>query len=361
VWATSANGFAAAILGEYEDSHTDRRRLAPYGGRPATLVNEAIVPKILLITTRHDLSADLLIREFERRSLPWLRWNLEDFPVRDQLRWHPGVGAFLRIRGGDYTLNNFRSAWYRRTAPPDLPGELAPGGTTEFVRKELRAFLDGLWKTSACSWVNRPTSVEDAENKLVQLDVAQQIGFLIPQTLVTNDAAAAAEFISSKPSAIAKSIASGGLEMDGSRWSLFTHAVTEGDLNPNTALEIAPCIFQERVPRKSDIRTTAVGDRLFSAEITIRGERDTREVDWRAVDSKSLHYEAHTLPPRVEELCRSMLRHFGLCYGCFDFIKTDDDRYVFLEINPSGQWGWIEHELGFPITRTLTQLLATGT
>jgi len=314
--------------------------------------------QILLVTTRNDFSADLLIAELGRRGAPCVRWNLEDFPIQSQLTWRPETGAALLKSGAQtHPWNAFKSAWYRRTAPPRLPAELAPGGMTDFAIKEIAVFLEGVWDTTECFWVNPPARVRAAENKLWQLATAKGIGFAIPRTVVTNDPSAVCELVRSVPAAIAKAISCSGTEFEGETWSLFTRPVTETDLQPQMAIRVAPCIFQERIERKSDIRVTVVGSRLYSAEITIRGERAVGETDWRAVDSKHLAYEPHTLPVKLAELCQSMLRQLGLKYGCFDFLRTTDDRYVFLEINPSGQWGWIEHEVGAPITKALAELL----
>jgi len=44
-----------------------------------------------------------------------------------------------------------------------------------------------------------------------------------------------------------------------------------------------------------------------------------------------------------------LVARLGLRFGAIDIIVTPDDRYVFLEINPNGQWLWIEEETGLPI------------
>jgi len=324
-------------------------------------VNETSTPKVLLITTQGDLSADLLITELLRHSATFIRWNQEDFPVQNSLRWtSDDCVGHLQSRKASYDLKCFRSIWYRRTSPPKLPCALATGGTTHFIEAEIRTVLEGVWQTSDCFWVNYPAQVHAAENKLLQLAMAKRLGFPIPRTLVTNDAPAAADFIKSVSAAVVKAVSTSGAELDGRAWSLFTHPITVADLSPTMSLQIAPCILQEQIPRKSDIRVTVVGSKVFSTEISIRGERAATEVDWRAVVAKDLHYVPHALPNSLAELCRSMMKQLDLRYGCFDFIRTPDNRYVFLEINPSGQWGWIEHETDVPITSELAQLLLRG-
>ena len=314
----------------------------------------------LLVTTRTDLSADLLVVELGKLSAPCVRWNQEDFPLRSHACWSPDAGeGFVTVGGESYPLSGFRGAWYRRAIPAQLPSGMAEGAI-EFAAREAAIFLEGLWETSHWFWVNRPLRVRAAENKLAQLALARHLGFPVPRTIVTNDPSAAIEFVRSAPQAIVKSVSASRADVDGDSWALFTHSVSESDLGLREAVQVAPCIFQECLARKSDVRVTVVGRQVFAAEIFMRGTQSTCEVDWRAVDRQDLCYQPHNLPPALEALCHSMLASLELRYGCFDFIRTADDRYVFLEVNPSGQWGWIEHEVGAPITRALAQLLMEG-
>jgi hypothetical protein len=41
-------------------------------------------------------------------------------------------------------------------------------------------------------------------------------------------------------------------------------------------------------------------------------------------------------------------------------IVTPDGRYVFLENNPAGQFGWLEDLTGIPLTPVLADMLVAG-
>ena len=71
-------------------------------------------------------------------------------------------------------------------------------------------------------------------------------------------------------------------------------------------------------------------------------------MDWRDPALK-VSFTPSRLPANIERLCRAMLSRLGLCYGAFDFIRTTDGRLVFLEVNPTGEWAWLEERLGFPM------------
>ena len=321
----------------------------------------ATTPKsrVLLLTTSSDLSADLVITTLRKLRARVLRWNLEDFPLSSTASWNPDGKLRLIAQGQEFTIEEFKSAWYRRTAAPRLPDELQRSGAESFVTGEIDAFLRGLCETSRWFWVNPPNRVEIAENKLRQLASATALGFAVPATLVTNDCKEARRFLRRFPLAVAKSIARSAIELDGSHWAVFTRPLSRADVIGERALRISPCIFQEMIPKRADVRVTVVGSKIFAAAIMCKDPHPP-EVDWRALENRSLIYRRHVLPRAIADRCHLLMQELGLVYGCFDFVLTPEGRYFFLEINPSGQWGWIEHELGFRITDEIARLLING-
>ena len=119
--------------------------------------------------------------------------------------------------------------------------------------------------------------------------------------------------------------------------------------------EIEACvtIYQTRVPKQYDMRVTAVGDTLYGTRIFSRSPY----LDWRAVSQDETVYEACTVPPDVAERCIAMMRRLDLRYGAFDFSVTGTDAY-FLEVNPGGQWAWLERATGVPMTHALARALS---
>lgn len=70
--------------------------------------------------------------------------------------------------------------------------------------------------------------------------------------------------------------------------------------------------------------------------------------------------EPYHLPQEVEEQCFRYLSSLGLQYGCIDMMVTPEDEYVFLEINPNGQWWFIEERAGLPVGKAIAGLLING-
>jgi glutathione synthase/RimK-type ligase-like ATP-grasp enzyme len=140
---------------------------------------------------------------------------------------------------------------------------------------------------------------------------------------------------------------------------IFTSALDENHLNSLYRMKGYPTYFQECLHKESDIRVTVVGEKVFAAKIYSQALDETK-IDWRKGDSIKLNYSVYQLPDRIRELCLSLLNQLHLNFGAIDFVETQDGRLVFLEINPNGQWGWIEKRLDLPISDEIIRLLNEG-
>ena len=119
-------------------------------------------------------------------------------------------------------------------------------------------------------------------------------------------------------------------------------------------IRLAPVIFQRHVAAVADLRVTIIGDEVFAAAVDVRGLG--YDVDVRM--NLDARHVAHDLPDDIATMLRALMRRLGLMYGAIDLRLTADGRYVFLEINPAGQFLYVEQQTGQPITAALAALLA---
>lgn len=89
-----------------------------------------------------------------------------------------------------------------------------------------------------------------------------------------------------------------------------------------------------------------VGQQQFAARID--ASSDAARADWRS-DYGSLIYQPVTVPPPIAEGVHQLMACLGLVYGALDFIVDPNERWYFLEVNPNGQWDWIELATDLPI------------
>ena len=191
----------------------------------------------------------------------------------------------------------------------------------------------------------------------MQLKRAGALGFELPPTVVTNcpeDVLALHREHGGK--IVSKQAAKAFSSTLGDHMIRYTELVSPRDLAHIDAIAHCPMIFQGYVPKLVELRVTVVGQQVFAAEIHSQTTNHTRH-DWRRYDHGQTPHLPHELPRDVERRCVRLVEQLGLQYGAIDLVLTPDGRYVFLEINPNGQYLWIEDETGLPITDAICDLL----
>ena len=312
---------------------------------------------VLLVTSSYDPAARLVEQALERMSIPFFRLDTDRFPSDVVARFSPECGLEIGDGGRGLKSQDVHSVWYRRNVKPFLPVDLDPG-YRDFCERESRAFLVGCLLTlPTARWMSFPDAVWKAEHKPYQLPVASQLGFSLPETVITNCASAVRE-LGVDHDIIAKAVSSGYVLTEKGNGAIFTSVVSEDDVLDLGGLELSPVIFQRLQEKKSDIRVTVVGDEVFTAEI-LSQERDSSRTDWRATDDPFLEHRVHELPSDVSQRCRDLVQRLGLSFGAIDLALNHDGSYVFFEINPNGEWVWLEEQLGLPISSSIAKWLAS--
>jgi len=315
---------------------------------------------ILVVTNKTDTPSDEVINHLVKMKENVFRLNTED--ICQSVDFELGIdqdqfiGSFVtNIRSIDF--KDIKSVFYRRPELPELPGlnEIH----RNFIRGEIAAFINWLWVAlRGRFWMNRPNQLRIADSKIDQLYVAPSFGFEIPRTIITNKEEKVREFYKQCEGRMINKVLSNGLVMkENVPYHVYTNRVTESILNKLGAVSMVPCLFQERIEKKFELRITVVGRKIYASEIHSQLSPRTKD-DWRRYDLDNTPHKIHTLPKRVEKSCLKLMDYYNLAYGAIDMIVTPDDRYVFLEINPNGQWLWIEYLTKMPISKEIATILA---
>lgn len=310
---------------------------------------------VLIVTASYDVAADYVLEALQQRGTPVFRLNTDHFPSRIKASFLPPNN--IEFTAGDKAVSgiSIKSVWYRRHVSPELPVEL-DAGVRDFCERETRAFLDGVLASLPVErWMSFPQAIARAERKPYQLAIASQLGFNIPDTIMTNNPPSVVE-MARRHQLIAKAISSAYVSSPEGTQAIFTSAMRPEDLKELDGLAHAPVTFQELVDKVSDIRVTVVAGEVFAAEI-LSQERQSSRIDWRATDDPHLPHRRHELSTEIADLCREIVNHLGLTFGAIDLALRADGTYVFFEINPNGEWVWLEDQLNFPISDRIAQWL----
>lgn len=312
---------------------------------------------VLVLTQRFDPTADLVIRELDSRCVPVVRVDVAEFPEALVMQGRIGRGrshwyGLLSTDRHTVQLADIRSIWYRRLTRFVLHPAM-PTRDRAWAEREARAGFGGVLSALRCRWVNDPHRNAIAESKPLQLTTAAACGLTIPDTFITNDPEAARVFVTAQKSgAIYKPLRGSPDRVARKPVVLYTSPVTAEEITDSVARTAH--LFQSQISKHFEVRLIVVGQQQFAARID--ASSDEARADWRS-DYGSLTYQPVTVPSPVAEGVHQLMARLGLVYGALDFIVDPDERWYFLEVNPNGQWGWIELATDLPIAHAIADLL----
>ncbi|MFZ1108084.1 MAG: hypothetical protein WAN43_07050 [Rhodomicrobium sp.] len=317
---------------------------------------------ILILSNPLDPHADLMVDHLRRRGALFERLHANDLPQEAFLTLQAGHGQSMK---GSFTaqhtyidVESVKSVWRRNTNDPEISSILSDDERL-FAKAETAEGLFAFLGLMDAFWVNPPSNNRFASCKPIQLEYARQVGFNVPRTIFTNNPAKVAEFFDECNGQIVyKTLSQGKIGASDGRF-IYTNTVLRDHLSDLDRVRFCLCQFQEHIAKSLDIRITIIGNQAFAVEIDTSFLPDARP-DWRRFDLRYLRHEIHKLPEVIFSNCLKLVNKFGLNYGAIDMMLTPEGKYIFLEINPSGQFGWIEKKTGLKLTEALADLLIAG-
>ena len=316
---------------------------------------------VLLLTHSGDFyTVDLVSQALARRGVRPIRFNTDLFPSSIKLSTRAGDerAAHLVTETGDQVSTaEVRAVWARKLWSPRMSDDLDERFRSMCIGESaaaLEGFLDALHE--AC-WVNNLDRQRDAENKQRQLRLATRAGLRVPRTLVTNDPAAARQlFAETDGQMVAKLLRPLAVSMDVDNPFVYTSRVREEDLVEAEALRHSPMVFQELIPKAYELRVAYVAGECFAGALDASGT-SRGHTDWRRAAPEECRWQTVQLPAEVTSGLQALMSELGLVFGAVDLICTPGGEHVFLEVNPGGEWGMLERDLGLPISEAIAAAL----
>ncbi|WP_417197729.1 MvdC/MvdD family ATP grasp protein [Bizionia sp.] len=319
--------------------------------------------KVLIISNKSDITSDFIVKSLRENSIEFYRFNTEELTKSVTFSLDFSSSSYQIIDSKferSFNLQEFTSVYYRRPELPVFNSVELSIGEINFVKNEFIYALEGIYKLLRNAyWISPLYSIREAENKIYQLDIAKALGFKIPNSIITDSYKQVSLFFKeNKEECVIKPIKSGLIEDNTDSKVVFTNVLKSVPENKQK-ISFAPNYLQSHIFKKGDIRVIVVGDKIFATLIHSQ-EYSTTKVDWRKGEM-NLYHEKINLPEDIKIKCIALLRTLKLRYGAIDFILDNNGNYIFLEINPNGQWAWIEKQTGYKITQEIVNLLQNET
>ncbi|MDR0436822.1 MAG: grasp-with-spasm system ATP-grasp peptide maturase [Bacteroidales bacterium] len=325
---------------------------------------------ILILSEQSDNSADEVCLWLNYFGAKYLRLNKEDskncrlkIDTRDNTLFPTIV-----VDGMEYSLADFKTVWFRRghflhydtkleidcfanqQNNNHMEKILFDYKYSEFDR--IRQFFYQYLRDNADCY-NFPSTYNI--NKLLALNYAKSVGLNIPNTLVTNSKSELLNFAENRNGKIiTKSIS------EFFNKTVKDYAISVGTSNVSDFDSISDTffysLFQENIEKRLEVRTFIWDNKTYSAAIFHNNDAEAK-VDFRT-NYDAIRITPFNLPKEIENKLLQLMKKLNLESGSADFILTAQNEYYFLEVNPVGQFDFVDkicnYNLAQIIAKTLT-------
>lgn len=304
----------------------------------------------LIVSSSIDYSTDLVCLELYERNKRYLRLNRDKFGEYEIIYSLLDREMTVKMSGDLYIIRNdtLKGIFFR--APVFLRSHKKYSINEQLYRSQWSSFIRNLVIFEKAKWINHPKNTYQAENKIFQLQCAQNAGLLIPKTFVGN---VLPQNIIPTKKYIVKSLDTALFYGKSQEYFTYTSVISGNELIDANIKE-APVILQEFLENKQDIRVTVIGNELFPVGITKNGENIYG--DWRKNAKDTLQYKSETLPHDISSKIIKLMDKLGLLFGGVD-LAFSNGKYYFIEVNPTGEWGWLSSYSAIPLEKAIANEL----
>jgi len=323
---------------------------------------------ILIISEEKDVSTVHIIEWLLHWDIPFFRINNEDQITIKKIHFkrngEPDV-LLIKNQKDKIALKDIKAYWYRRggirLSFPDFYGT----SNIDFLQKQITIHLEleaGICTDFISSLINRLPRIGTFEtrkvNKLLLLHLASNIGLAIPETLITSSKE---NYLSTfSGNTITKSLAVGfyiriGKEKEEERFITYTEDIDEKDIPKY----FFPSQFQSKIEKEADIRIFyLLGDFYTMAIRSQENQRTSTDFQKYDFDTPNRNFP-FKLPNNIEKKLHLLMQAAGLETGSIDMVLTKAGEYVFLEVNPVGQFNMVSVPCNYQLEKKIAQKLKT--
>ncbi len=284
-------------------------------------------PAVLILTHPTDVHADAVQAHLDAAGVQVRRVDTAALgALTAPVTAHLNGGAVTGDVAG-VSLDRIVGVWHRR------PSQFQ--AADERNAAEMRAGVGGI--LAGLPYLNHPADMAIAEFKPYQLVTASRCGLFVPETMISTVRPVAA--------AMAARLHGGVVVKPMSRFA--AGLVDEHD---RSGWDRAVHLTQQRITTRRHVRLTVVDGTMFAALI------ESPHLDWRR-DPDACRYQTLETPVQVAGPVRRLMALLRLRCAGLDFAIDQSGCWWFLEINPNGQWLWVEHATGLPIAAAVATAL----
>ena len=307
--------------------------------------------KVLVVTNEDDPHADAVIDLLGKNVF---RLNSEQILGEFQtniLLSDSSQTSFVSGYGRKLCFDDISSVYYRR---PEKPKDEQNPFDKVRVDEAWGALYHSLYGLDHLPWMGHPLMDKRNSSRLLQLKTANEVGFKIPETIISRDIKEIKKFVKKCEKVAVKPIHVRGLTKNKKWTPYFTEVIDRNSFKgiDDKVLGSTYNYIQKYIPKKREWRVTVVDNSIFPCVLESQDSDGAKE-DWRKINYQLIKHYHEELPSQINKFILRYMKKLKMPFGAMDLIETPDGQWYFLECNPNGQWLWIQNLTNQPISNAI--------
>lgn len=314
----------------------------------------------IILSNSQDATSDYLEERLKQAGISVLRLNTDRMFEETSWGCYNGIPLLYLSNGQVKNPFHFSHVIFRRPHPIQVAscGDIAQ---QNHMSEEWSECLEGfLGLIPSRNWINHPSSNYIASHKLEQLYRASHEGLMIPDSVVTSKPEIAEAFFQKyqREGIIAKTLSGGWLEREKPWKDSMVHTV-EVPLEHDEifqSLPLCPVLFQKKIDKQIDVRIIVVDENITAVGMKANDGKKQR-LDIRRNLMNDVSYSRIKVPERICEVILKLVKSYKLRFAALDFAVDSCGHWIFFEINPNGQWAWLDLDGVVDIANNFIEIL----
>jgi glutathione synthase/RimK-type ligase-like ATP-grasp enzyme len=195
-------------------------------------------------------------------------------------------------------------------------------------------------------------------NKLISFEMAQKIGLKIPKMLISSFQNELREFSTKNGSLIVKPIEDAYNCISGDYHESCSYGIFQLQKNLKNLDRVFPSVLQNCIDKKADIRVFYFFGEFYS-KLIFSQNCDETKIDFRNYSEENPNRMMPCeLPEKIQTKLSNLMSRLNLNSGSIDLILDVNDDFIFLEINPAGQFGMVSIPCNYHLEKRISKKLA---
>ena len=305
---------------------------------------------ILLVSNKKDETSDYLEKKIEK---PFFRLNTDNLINRYIWNYHNRYfKIFDKETRKEIHSKNILGVVYRRPKNPIIPYEGIDNNLKNDLSIESRIMYDSVISSLETKWMSNPYKIRMAENKILQYEYAKKIGFNVPKYFIGNSYSELKKIINRDKVYCIKPLYLGPFSYLENTYVPYTSIIRS--IDDLELIKNFPSLIQEYIDKKYEYRVTIIGKHFYCVKIDSQKNEKTK-IDWRVENCMAVDYYETSLPNKVIEKCKKLLKSFEVSFSAIDLIEDKNGKYYFLDLNPNGQWAWLDEILNMNMVQAFEE------